>query len=449
MAMRSTLSATVETILVDVLDAILTRYERDPGSPYIDTKLDIVTGRDFAPDGPEFTRKHIIYPWIQGRGLESLAGHLRWLPSCSVLDADRKASWQRRIAKVLREVSGSMETLRRTKGGRLHFMVTPDGRFLGVEDGCRLVPLAQPPPPGSNFSDLFYSKGLMAAAACLDDRPLLDVASRYFSQVLDDILAGDRFMSDQQAFDPKNKVAHVPGRILQGPKMIALSGCAIGMACLGPVPWEQRSRVLIERVLREHVNVDGERGGLERFDFWEGVDAEGRPWTVGGTLLCDPGHALEFIGLSVKNLLAMRHSGDPEIRRFVEGLVPLYPAFLRHNFGIGFACKAGGIVKAYDLLARRPVNTDMPWWSLPETIRAAALATEFAGDDSLADILVAAAEAFLGNYLNPAAHNMAYQTRNAAGAVVPVIPATPDADPGYHTGLSLIDALPTLKRLGL
>ena len=36
---------------------------------------------------------------------------------------------------------------------------------------------------------------------------------------------------------------------------------------------------------------------------------------------------------------------------------------------------------------------------------------------------------------------MAYQTRNEAGQVVPVIPATADADPGYHTGLSIIDVL--------
>jgi hypothetical protein len=40
---------------------------------------------------------------------------------------------------------------------------------------------------------------------------------------------------------------------------------------------------------------------------------------------------------------------------------------------------------------------------------------------------------------------MAYQTRNAKGKVVKVIPATPDADPGYHTGLSLIDAIKIMQ----
>ena len=42
---------------------------------------------------------------------------------------------------------------------------------------------------------------------------------------------------------------------------------------------------------------------------------------------------------------------------------------------------------------------------------------------------------------------MAYQTRDALGKVIKVIPATPDADPGYHTGLSIIDFITILKRL--
>ena len=36
---------------------------------------------------------------------------------------------------------------------------------------------------------------------------------------------------------------------------------------------------------------------------------------------------------------------------------------------------------------------------------------------------------------------MAVQTVDEEGRPVDVIPATPDADPGYHTGLSIIDFL--------
>ncbi len=36
---------------------------------------------------------------------------------------------------------------------------------------------------------------------------------------------------------------------------------------------------------------------------------------------------------------------------------------------------------------------------------------------------------------------MAVQSRDAKGQSIATIPATPDADPGYHTGLSIIDVL--------
>lgn len=81
----------------------------------------------------------------------------------------------------------------------------------------------------------------------------------------------------------------------------------------------------------------------------------------------------------------------------------------------------------------------------PETIRAAAEVYEFTGDEEALDILQNCADAFLNNYINPDVHHMAYQTRNANGEVVKVIPATPDADPGYHTGLSLIDAIKIMR----
>jgi len=44
---------------------------------------------------------------------------------------------------------------------------------------------------------------------------------------------------------------------------------------------------------------------------------------------------------------------------------------------------------------------------------------------------------------------MAYQTIGADGRPVATIPATPDADPGYHTGLSIIDYLDWLGEMGV
>jgi hypothetical protein len=40
---------------------------------------------------------------------------------------------------------------------------------------------------------------------------------------------------------------------------------------------------------------------------------------------------------------------------------------------------------------------------------------------------------------------MAVKVRDVRGEVIDVVPAYPDADPGYHTALSLIDALDLIQ----
>jgi hypothetical protein len=101
----------------------------------------------------------------------------------------------------------------------------------------------------------------------------------------------------------------------------------------------------------------------------------------------------------------------------------------------------GGICKAFDLISRRPLNTDMPWWSLPETMRAAARCWRVCGAPACLRTLAACHNAFTRHYIRPDRRLMAVQTRNERGEAIPVIPATADADPGYHTGLSIIDLL--------
>ena len=61
-----------------VLRTIDARF--DDSYPFIDTKLDLASasGSDFNTDDA-FRGRNAVYGWIQGRGLESLAGHCRWL----------------------------------------------------------------------------------------------------------------------------------------------------------------------------------------------------------------------------------------------------------------------------------------------------------------------------------------------------------------------------------
>jgi mannose/cellobiose epimerase-like protein (N-acyl-D-glucosamine 2-epimerase family) len=436
-----------ERILLDVLDAVLERYSRDAEYHFIDTKLDIITGKDCYPPAPgeEFKGKDVIYSWIQGRGLEALAGHARWLPECSLLDEKGKLERINKIDCILEEVTLQMEKCRARNNGRMFFTMSPDGQFLRVEDCSELLPLNELP-EGSNYSDLFYSKGLMAAAAYLGWDEKLAEAEIYFEKVIEDI-RNKRFITDQQMFDPKNPVTFVPGKNLQGPWMIALSGTAAAVDYFDREKWLKISREMIQHIFDLHINT-GQEKDLCKFDYWEAVDDDGRPWNDQGRLVSDPGHALEFVGLSLKCILKM-DAEDAEYKEFLDLCRQVYPELLLHSFELGFAPGPGGVIKAFDLKERKPLNTDMPWWSLPETIRAAAEVFELTGNKSALPVISKCTEAFLNNYLNPEACNMAYQTRNAQGEVVKVIPATPDADPGYHTGLSLIDALILVKRFKL
>jgi mannose/cellobiose epimerase-like protein (N-acyl-D-glucosamine 2-epimerase family) len=185
--------------------------------------------------------------------------------------------------------------------------------------------------------------------------------------------------------------------------------------------------------------------------MWEFAGPDGKAFIdADGALLCDPGHAAEFVGLGLRLLRCAQRRGllgkvEPaRLARYRQ----LLSEVLRQNFANGFSPQGLGMVKAYDLIGRKPINDDMPWWNLPETMRAALESARAAPDAQkapLADIARRCSNAFMANYVRPELGLMAVQTLSAAGKVTPVVPATPDADPGYHTGLSLIDCLNILE----
>ncbi|MGA1196501.1 MAG: hypothetical protein ACO36I_08400, partial [Candidatus Latescibacterota bacterium] len=62
-----------EQMLVTVMQALCDRF--DPSYPFVNTKLSLLTGKDFGEHDP-IRGRNAVYGWIQGRGLEALAGHL-------------------------------------------------------------------------------------------------------------------------------------------------------------------------------------------------------------------------------------------------------------------------------------------------------------------------------------------------------------------------------------
>jgi hypothetical protein len=429
-----------EVMLVEVMREIADRYDRSPDYPFVDTKLDLITGEDFRVDDP-IRGRDAIYGWIQGRGLEALAGHCRWMKRHGfALDL------LPRLERMMGEVLESLEVMRGKNEGRLSFFMTPDGEpfELDLDSRPRSIELGGESDYG--FSDLFSAKGMYSAAHYLGDGAQISKALAYCHDVDKAIWQG-RFTSDQISLDPKNPDERRPGYIPHGPFMIHLGTAAL-MTENGVVDGVEFGFRLVNYELDHHINIGGRVKDLEVNDFWEGIDENGHPFDDDGVVLSDPGHALECVGLILKFTRAARSVATEEQLMEIQALEQHLPGVLTHMFEVGFHAEPGGICKAYDLVARKPLNSDVPWWNLPETMRTAAFCAEIAktGDAQMDAyrILGQCHNAFTRGFVRPDLHLMAYQTLSESGEVIPVIPATADADPGYHTGLSIIDMLEVL-----
>lgn len=427
-------------LVLQILASLSAVLERQQAAyPYLDTKFNIATGEEF-PQADLVRGRASVYPWIQGRGMEALVEHALWLAGEPTLGEPLRTTLLEQISTIMPPLVKVMERTRSRNGGRLPFMMSQEGGPLSVAAGGEVVPTAMTH-EGSTMSDLFYSKGLLAAGSFLKDEGLIAEAERLFSAVHADVVAG-RFVLGQVALDPKNPVQRVPGRHSHAGRMIGLGAATLFYRYTGKALYREIGFGYIRHLLEQHSQRD-DAGPFQRGDFWEFVDAEdatAKPWVLeSGAVWCDPGHATEFVGLAFAFLRGVRatEGGEPD----GDLLAQLIQVLLK-NFENGFTGR--GIVKAYDLKGRQAINADMPWWNLPETMRAAALGATLmkAQEPAFSAVFAACWSAFCDGYLRRERGLMAVQCLDSTGAVANVVPATPDADPGYHTGLSLIGALP-------
>ncbi|MEI6165645.1 MAG: AGE family epimerase/isomerase [bacterium] len=428
------------------IDVVVSRFEQNAGYPFVDTKLNTRTGADFpesADPESDFCGRSAVFGWIQGRGLEALAGHAAFLVDNPALVA--------RCDGMLATVAARMAAFGEANQGRFVFLSTPDGRpFRCGADGQREYFSARTLSPG--YSDLFMGKGLAAAGVRLGRPAWSELGVTTFRSAAAAITSG-QFESDQISFDPKNPVRPIPGRQAQGPWMIALGGFALMCELFpGENEWVEGGVAFLRKLLGRHV-IHQDSGPLRRFDFVEWTDNAGRPWQAQEQILQDPGHALEFTGLAARFLLQTmeRDALSPQNRELVAASREILPEVFLAAFANGFQRPVGGICKTFDLVTRSSVNKDMPWWPLPEAMRAAALLLRLAPDHPRrAELAAAAADcarSLFGPFRSPVS-GLFLQTRDSRGEPSRVIPATPDADPGYHTGLCLIDFVKTMENKG-
>ena len=152
---------------------------------------------------------------------------------------------------------------------------------------------------------------------------------------------------------------------------------------------------------------------------------------------CNVGHAIEFVGFALEHLPPQADDANL-VATSIRILVALHSERVLAGPGIRLSVSAE--------TGKKPTSPYCPWWSLPETIRAAALAHERTLSEEALVVWQKAHRAFFGFLLANVTPPIAYQTLTAKGPVDDV-PATPDLDPGYHTGLSLLGAVEVIDRL--
>ena len=436
-----------EIMLFRILRTILERFENDAEYHFVDTKMEITTGRNFdIPSNPEtdFKSRDVIFSWIQGRGLEALAGHYHWLERSHLLTGSEKERILSRIKTMIEIVLVKMESLRSLNNGRLPFIMTQKGEALSMDsNGKRVFSDSFDTKMPANFSDLFYAKGLAAAGSLLNDSIAITEAKTLLRMAVLDI-ENNRFRSDQISFDPKNKPSINPKKRQQGPIMIAIGALALFIELFREKEWVLAGKNFSNHILKHHVNI-GQWNEVLPNVLVEAIDEFGAPWIEDdGKIVCDPGHSNEFVGLSAKFAINTVKAGfdNPFDQTISRRLFDILSTACEY----GWNNEVGGICKTFDARFGFPINSDMPWWPLPETIRAASLLSDipeinFDEKDKTAflKIIDKCAWALKNNFVNEKVHFMAYQTLSAKGVPLTTIPATPDADPGYHTGLSLID----------
>jgi mannose/cellobiose epimerase-like protein (N-acyl-D-glucosamine 2-epimerase family) len=189
-----------------------------------------------------------------------------------------------------------------------------------------------------------------------------------------------------------------------------LLGAAGLLARIGKPERAAYAMPFIEHVLAHHLDA---RSGLL-------VDVPGRD-------SANVGHALEFVGFILEYL------GKATPRALLGRL----ESILVTGFEAGFV--GPGVSLAIAPGTGAPLSPLCPWWSLPEAIRAAALCHAVSGSEAALGVWQRAHDAFFTHYWR-GTPPIAYQTMNASGPV-DYVPATPDLDPGYHTGLSLLAAI--------
>ncbi|MBN1900283.1 hypothetical protein JW926_03040 [Candidatus Sumerlaeota bacterium] len=423
-------------MLISIISWIVERYHRDQDYGWINSKIDLLTGEDFD-DGDLLRGKNTVYGWIQGRALEALALHAAWMKRIP-----KSGNPPHEMNEIIIRLYDKLQDARKQNRGHLYFMMDIDGKAFAPDQTGKERIFIKKEISTYNYSDLFAAKGMYAAANYLNDLDKINESRQYCLNVID-ALWKRSFVSDQYSFRGA----------ISGADDITFS---LGpyMLCLGMITYmvseneafAKEGMKLLEYIMKRHINSPAKWDFGKEYDCIENVDHNDNPLVKDGRALSDPGHCLEFTGSALKFLHVLSQSPfGSKYKSRIADMQSLLIEILTHNFYNGFVSEPGGICKTLDLKTRKMMDSSMPWWSLPETMRAVCFAVKMAHNEEkenqLWKIFSKCHYSFSRNYVREDLRYMAIQTLGTDGKPARIIPATPDADPGYHTGVSMIDCL--------
>ena len=404
---------------------LLARRAIRPDWPFIDTKFNPNTGLDLPAD-----RYDVIFGWMLGRGCESLAGHLAVLDSLPSLTAAERGEARVYFSQLLPDTAAAIVSILDANHGRCPFCV--NRRFEAVDATGQPVEV---PTNVRGAADLFVGKGLVAAGS-----------PGHLARGLAKLVDGAEFVrrngyADQQGADLTNKISTGPRMLMQAvPLLVREQTADPAMRKIALDIAADFLRFILDHHYDESAGTYSEQIRADSF--------ERATWF-------DPGHATEFVGLGLGAVEAMEVEPNyltDDLRSLVQRAKVMLPRLVVWAVQVGWNHRHDGLHKAVDWKTGQVLNDDMPWWNLPETMRAVVRSLEVSREESLRPKLLECFRlchnAYFGRYLNRDKMLFPYQTRSGAtGLVADKVPAVPEGDPLYHTNLAMLDMLTVLRRV--
>jgi hypothetical protein len=387
-----------DSCIRDTLNWMLARGSL--GGGLLNTKVNALTGTQYdlqsGVRGPDFT-----YGWIQGRGLEALA-------TCAEYYSVSDPPLSERLTDAAMALYNVLSKLQE-RDGHAYFLYDKDMR--AIRQGANGIESQQPAGSIYTYTDAFVAKGLLAASSQFDSARLGEHLT-YLLNVVEAIEDG-RFQMDETRELCDSNARGEPDDF--GPRMILLGAAGVLHRCNRSTDAEFADRFISDVIER----------------YFDPVS--GLLLNVPGKDTCNVGHAIEFCGF------AFEHASYQRDAPYLEKLVSI----LARSLEIGM--QGPGVALSLSATSGKAISPYYPWWPMPEAMRACSLGIQLTRDMKLSALWKQADEAFFTHYWQASQH-FAYQTRTVDGPV-DFVPATPDLDPGYHTGLSLLAAIKAMDVL--